>query len=114
MDMMNKEIQSGDRIFARLTMGGKVIMEFMMNRVNSMAELMGEVRQMTNGLRGLARLQVRNQSRGWARTSNVMFYGTGNSSANNNIFGRVSAQPAYASATSAPASAHMALPWETH
>ncbi len=74
MDMMNKkEIKMGDRIFTRLMMGGRVVMEIMLNHVGSMRDLLSEVRRLAGNLKGLTRLQVRNQSRGWMNESNLMF-----------------------------------------
>lgn len=109
---MNKEIQKGDRIFARLSMGRRVILEFMINRVGSMAELMAELREMTGSLRGLGRLQVRNQSRGWAEVHDLMFYGQEDAGAFK-VFGAIDADITRASAHSA-GSRTMLFPWETH
>ncbi len=120
--MRNKEIQKGDRMFARLTMGGKLIVEFMINTVANMEELLMELRRMIGNLRGLGRLQVRNQSRGWMSVSNLMFYGqiaeTSNSFNGNNLL-----QPKIEVANQtmpkvakvvAPHREPMFFPWETH
>lgn len=117
MDVMNKEINFGDRIFARLTMGGKVIMEFMINHIAGMNELLDEVRRMTGSLRGLGRLQVRNQSQGWLKESNLMFYGDGVSN-ESNLFGRVNANSIdhtiMKRKATTSAARQMMFPWETH
>ncbi|MBD5264259.1 MAG: hypothetical protein HDS48_01840 [Bacteroides sp.] len=121
--MMNKEIQKGDRIFARLTMGGKPILEFMINSVASMEQLLCELRSMTVNLRGLCRLQVRNQTRGWMNVSNLMFYGDHNTQGSGcNLFNvepalvrRSSNSSKVASAKRIPADAGgMLFPWDTH
>ncbi len=70
-------IRIGDRIFARLTMGGRTIVEFMVNRVGDMSELFRELRRAVPGVRGLAKLYVRNQSQGWAFEKAVLMQGMG-------------------------------------
>lgn len=89
---MNKKINKGDRIFARLTMGARTIVEFVIDRVENMTDLLNEVQRMTSGLRGLCKLYVRNQSRGWAQERPIMLCG--------------------AVASAAPT--RMPFPWETH
>lgn len=69
-----KEICLGDRIFARLIMGGRLVAEFMVNSVSSIKDLLDEMRQKIVDLRGLGKLQIRNQSQGWAEERHIMFY----------------------------------------
>lgn len=119
---MNKEIQKGDRIFARLTMGGKTILEFMINSVASMEQLLNELRQMTANLRGLGRLHVRNQSRGWMSVSNLMFYGDQTQGSGCNLFNMqpstvrtASYRPKAVTVKRTATVAHPTLfPWDTH
>lgn len=121
---MTKEIRKGDRIFARLTMGGKLILEFMINRVGSLSELLDELREMTGNLRGLGRLQIRNQSRGWSQERNLMFYGNSDNRSVNlsgassaDVYGQSGygyAKPAMVSQQVSPSMGHMLFPWETH
>lgn len=109
------KIELGDRIFARLTMGGKTIVEFMINTVADMTQLISELRHTTSGKHGLAMLYIRNQSRGWSRERPLMLYSAQS--------GRKAA-PVYASMSpfdrpSDPGSgymqpAHVTFPWETH
>lgn len=73
MKRMNK-IEYGDKIFARLTMGQRTIVEFMINRVADMTELLAELRRSTAGIRGLATLHIRNQSKGWSAERPLMLY----------------------------------------
>lgn len=114
---MYKEIKMGDKLFTRLTMGGRVIMECAINTVGSMTDLLSEVRRMMGNLRGLCRLQVRNQSRGWVKESNLMFYGetSGNGA---NVYGTVAATNPYDSSAfgnmQSYRTSHMTFPWETH
>lgn len=71
---LKKEICLGDRIFARLIMGGRLVAEFVVNSVGSVKDLLDEMRQKIVDLRGLGKLQIRNQSRGWAEERHIMFY----------------------------------------
>ncbi len=64
----------GDRLFARLVMHGRTIVEFMVNSVNDLSELWGELRRQCRGIRGLARLYLRNASRGWSMEKPLMLY----------------------------------------
>lgn len=74
MNRTTHKIKYGDKIFARLTLGHRVIAEFMMNRVSDFSELIAELRHSTQGLRGLATLHVRNQSEGWSEQRPLMLY----------------------------------------
>lgn len=71
------EICYGDRLFARLVMHGRTVMEFMMNSVNDLTELWGEVRRKCRGIKGLVRLYLRNASRGWSMVRPLMIYPEG-------------------------------------
>lgn len=70
----NRPICFGDKIFARLILRGKTIVEFMANRVNDLTELLGELRRKCRGASGLARLYLRNMSRGWSLERPMMLY----------------------------------------
>lgn len=111
MDMKRNRIEFGDRIFTRLTMGGKIIFEFMINRVADMTELLGELRQMTRGMRGLAKLYIRNQSRGWSQERPLMLYAANDLPRNNSPFYTVPASQAAATPTRPRT---MLFPWEVH
>ena len=110
MDIQRNKIEFGDRIFARLTMGGKTVFEFMINRVADMTELLGELRHMTAGLRGLAKLYIRNQSRGWSQERPLMLYSANEVPRRNSLFSTATVAPVMASASSR----RMAFPWEVH
>ncbi len=69
-----REICYGDKIFARLVLNGRIIVEFMMNRVSDMTEIFGELRGYCREYRGLARLYLRNMSRGWSVEKPLMLY----------------------------------------
>ena len=70
----SRPIAFGDKVFARVMMGGKTILEFMADRVNDLSELYGELRSKCRGMRGLVKLYIRNMSRGWSIERPLMFY----------------------------------------
>ena len=74
MKKLNHKIEYGDRIFARLTMGQRTIIEFIADRVSDLSELLAQLRHLTRGLRGLATLHLRNQSKGWSAQRPIMLY----------------------------------------
>lgn len=109
-----KKIEYGDRIFARLTMKGRTVVEFMINQVADMTQLIGELRHLTYGVYGLASLYIRNQTKGWSEERPLMLYSPERPS--NPLFtpsGHVAATPSYSPFSVSPAP-HMAFPWETH
>lgn len=69
-----RPISYGDRLFARLVMHGTTVMEFMISSVSDLTELWGELRLRCRGMRGLARLYLRNASRGWSMERRLMLY----------------------------------------
>lgn len=69
-----RPISLGDRIFARLVLRGKTLVEFMINSVGDLTELLGVLRSHCRGTRGLARLYLRNMSRGWSLERPMMLY----------------------------------------
>ncbi len=103
-----RPISYGDRLYVRLVMGGRTVVEFMISRVNDYSELLGELRRQTRGCRGWARLYVRNVSRGWSMERPLMLY--------RDAF---SPQPAMSRPTpavraSAGRAVQMAFPWDVH
>ncbi|MDE6339200.1 MAG: hypothetical protein K2K97_05365 [Muribaculaceae bacterium] len=73
----DKQISYGDRLFARLVMHGRTVLEFMMNSINDLTELWGELRRKCRGISGLAKLYLRNASRGWSMERPLMIYPDG-------------------------------------
>lgn len=69
-----RKISYGDRLFARLVMHGRTIAEFMVNSVSDLTELWGMLRRKCRGIRGLAKLYLRNASRGWSLERPLMLY----------------------------------------
>ena len=105
---MTKKIELGDRIYARLSMHGRTVLEFMIDRVANMTELIGELRHMTYDSHGLAMLYDRNQSRGWSQERPLMLYSP-------NPVGKPA--PAKTLWEDNPLKHHspeMLFPWETH
>lgn len=75
---MGRRIQFGDKIFIRLEqarLGTRTLAEFTLTDVNDLSEIYGELRLRTRAYRGLARLYVRNISRGWSFQQPFMLYG---------------------------------------
>ncbi|MDE5887421.1 MAG: hypothetical protein K2H46_07535 [Muribaculaceae bacterium] len=70
------KIERGDKVFARLSLGGRTLVEFMMNEISSIGEVISELRRMSGEVRGLAKLYVRNHSRGWSFDQGLMIYST--------------------------------------
>lgn len=103
-----KHIKYGDRIFARVVMHGRTIVEFMIASVNDLTELFGELRRHARGVRGLASLYVRNVSRGWSFERPLMLY--------NDSFSNSYGYSASAVTSGSPRSEErkMLFPWETH
>lgn len=99
-------IKYGDRIFARVVMQGRTVVEFMMSQINDLTELFGELRRQTRGIRGLAKLYIRNMSRGWSEERPMMFY------TEMPFSGRRAAVTA--NAVAASSGSRMLFPWETH
>ncbi len=67
-------ISIGDRMFARLVLKGQTIMEFVVTSVRDLSELFCLVHRKSRGLRGLAKLYLRNMSRGWSEERPLMLY----------------------------------------
>lgn len=112
MKINHGEIRKGDRIYARLVMGSRTIVELMLETVSGMTDVLGEIRKKCRSVRGLARLYVRNHSRGWAEERPLMLYSSAPV---------VSAATSGGSGFSSPFSGrartprpHMPFPWETH
>lgn len=71
----NIEISKSDRIFARFIQGGRILAEFMLSGIESLKEIIIELRRHGIESRGLGRLYVRNQSRGWSIEQDLMIHG---------------------------------------
>lgn len=70
----DRKISYGDKMFARLVMHGRTIAEFMVSSVSNLSELWGILRRKCRGMRGLAKLYLRNASRGWSMERPMMLY----------------------------------------
>lgn len=64
----------GDKIYARLTLNGKNVVEFIFNDISDMSQLISHLRYITQSIQGLATLMVRNITRGWSLTRPLMLY----------------------------------------
>lgn len=69
-----RQMTYGDKIYARLSINGQNLTEFVIDRISNMSELIAVVRNITNKAKGLAKLYVRNISRGWSIERPLMLY----------------------------------------
>lgn len=110
-----KPIRYGDRIFVRLMMGGRTLMNCMINTVNDLTELYGEIRHQLQGLKGLCTLSLRNATRGWIMERPLKLYGQTSAPAHTPT---TSVSAGYTTTARSPRSYQragaMAFPWETH
>lgn len=70
----SRPVTLGDKMFARLVLHGKTILEFVISTVNNLTELYCLLHSKCKGLRGLAKLYLRNMSRGWSEERPLMLY----------------------------------------
>lgn len=70
----SREIEYDDRVHVSLTMAGRVMAEFTRSRFCNFSALLAWVRAAVPSLRGLARLRVRNMTRGWSLERPMMLY----------------------------------------
>ncbi|MDE6027889.1 MAG: hypothetical protein K2G23_07450 [Muribaculaceae bacterium] len=111
-------IRYGDKIFARIVMRGRTIVEFVLNQVSDMTELLGELRKKVKGVQGLAKIYLRNYSRGWSLEKPLMLYTPQSSSSlrnhPNGTSAPFSSANSYSAASGGLSSSRMLFPWETH
>lgn len=74
MKKRENKIGYGDKIFARLTQGGKVLVEFVAERFDDIKEVMRELRRLSAQCRGISRLYIRNMTQGWSIEETLMLY----------------------------------------
>lgn len=72
MDKGKHEIRLGDRIFASIVQGSRVIVELVLESVADMREVMVEIMRQTSGDRGVATMRLRNATRGWRMEKALM------------------------------------------
>ena len=70
--MEMNQIAYGDRIFARVTMNGRTVFNFMTENVSNMSELIVEIKKAIRDLQGLVILHIRNYHRGWGQNRPLM------------------------------------------
>lgn len=69
-----QEIRYTDRVYARLTLAGHVVAEVTRERIGNFSSLIAILRALVPSCRGLARLTVRNLTRGWSVERPLMLY----------------------------------------
>ena len=104
-------IRYGDRLMARVVLGGRTVVEFIVNQVSDLSDLYGELRKKTLGLCGLVSLYVRNFTRGWSFERPWMLYPASKPGSSS-----VSSSAAFPSDVPEPEhrASRMLFPWETH
>ena len=66
---------NGDKVFARIIVNGSSVIEFIADRIQDMSQLLSLVRNRTRcKCSGLAKLYVRNMSRGWSVERPIYIY----------------------------------------
>lgn len=87
LSIMNKRKHTfayGDKIYAILCINGQKIVEFTMDTISDITQLIGQIRQTAYKYGGLAQLYVRNITRGWSMNRPLMLY--------NDIYRKVAAR----------------------
>ena len=105
----SREMRVGDRVFARVTLERKVVLEITCLNVGSMTDLVGELRYAMRGRSGLANVYIRNHSRGWSCERPMRFYADGSARPDRRHLRASTA----VTAPEIPAR-RMLFPWETH
>lgn len=77
MKTLSHTLAYGDRIFARILINGKDIMEFVLDKVSDMSQIIGTLRHHARKYRGLAKIYIRNITRGWSMERPLMLYPDG-------------------------------------
>lgn len=69
-------LSRGDRLYASLSIGQRVVAAGMLTGIDNLTELLGYVRKTAEGVVGLARLQVKSLTRGWSFSRPLRLYET--------------------------------------
>ena len=70
----SRNISYTDRLYARLTVRGQVVVEITRDRFASLSSLLDTLRMKVPHASGLARLTIRNMTRGWTLERPLMLY----------------------------------------
>lgn len=100
------EMQTGDRIVVRVQMYDGRQVNFVSTRLADMTEIIGEVRRLGRDCQGLARMSVRNTSRGWRIERPIKLYPDRHARRGLGLNRDMPLDSEYAP--------RMLMPWETH
>ena len=75
MNKSQKSISYGDKIFARVTINGRTVLNFVTEKVSNMKELILELKNQMKDITGLVMLHIRNYHQGWGEQRPLMLYG---------------------------------------
>ena len=81
-----KKLTYGDKIYTRLILNGRNVVEFIIENISTMSELLGELRLKTREFKGLAKLYIRNMTQGWSIERPFMIYPYNMTRENRNLF----------------------------
>ena len=70
----NKTISFGDKIFARVTLNGRTVYNFVSEKIANMSQLLNELRFAMKDIHGLVMIHIRNYNRGWGDERPLMLY----------------------------------------
>ena len=66
MNVLNKSINYGDTVYARLTVYGETIAEIRKNDASTVEEVIARLRAAATQYTGLTKIYIRNMTQGWA------------------------------------------------
>ncbi len=84
MNKKNHTLVYGDKVYALLCINGQKVVEFTLNTLSDISQIIGQMRQAAYRYGGLAHLYVRNITRGWSLNRPLMLY--------NDIYRKVAAR----------------------
>lgn len=74
MNRRKKTISFGDKIFARVTLNGQTIFNYVSEKIANMAQLISELRFAMKDVQGLVMIHIRNYHQGWGEDRPLMLY----------------------------------------
>lgn len=107
MNKRSKSISFGDKIFARVTLNGRTVYNFVSEKVANMADLIGQIRFAMKEFHGLVMLHIRNYHQGWGEERPLMLYAEKTPSFTFSDVARTQRPEA-------KMTRRMYFPWETH
>ncbi|MCH5227808.1 MAG: hypothetical protein J1F16_08370 [Muribaculaceae bacterium] len=101
-----KTITFGDKIFARVTLNGRTIYNYVSEKIANMSQLISELRLAIRDVHGLVMIHIRNYHQGWGEERPLMLYAPKFSTFGN--------QQKLEVPSNTIGNERMLFPWETH